>query len=76
MYADKETEDYRMFKRYSEKTAQVIDEKIKKYMTECFDRAKKIINANKKLIEKMSVELIEKEYMTKDEFDIMMKEMK
>jgi cell division protease FtsH len=76
MYADKETEDYRMFKRYSEKTAQVIDEKIKKYTNECFDRAQKIIKDNKKLIEKMSIVLVEKEYMTKEEFDVMMKEMK
>ncbi len=75
-YTDKDTEDYKMFKKYSEKTAEIIDQKIKDYMAMCYDHAKKIIKENKKLIEKMSIELIEKEYMTKDEFEAMMKEMK
>lgn len=67
-YNDKDTEDYKAFKKFSEKTAELIDKKIKDYTMECYERAKKIIKENKKLIEEMAVVLIEKEYLTKDEF--------
>ena len=55
-----------------EKTAEKIDEKIKYYIWDCYKQAKKIINDNKDLIEKMSKILLEKEYLTKEEFSILM----
>jgi ATP-dependent Zn protease len=50
----------------------LIDDKVKSYVLACYEHAKKIIKENKKLIETMSVALIEKEYLTKEEFDDMM----
>ena len=71
MYVDKGQEDYPV-KRYSEKTAEIIDEKVKLYMAQCYEKAKKLIEKHQSLIADMSVELLEKEYLTKDEFADMM----
>jgi ATP-dependent Zn protease len=60
-----------MFKSYSEKTAQIIDEKIKKYLANCYEKSKKLITQNKQLIEKLSLVLLDKEYLTKEEFESM-----
>lgn len=68
-YVDKNQSDYTMFKVYSEKTAQIIDEKVKKYLSECYDQSKKMVVKYKKLIEHMAVELLKKEYITKEEFE-------
>jgi len=70
-YFDKNQSDYPMFKTYSEKTAQIIDEKVKKYILQCYEQSKKLIISNKKLIEYMSKVLLEKEYLTKEEFESM-----
>jgi len=60
-----------MFRGYSEKTAQIIDEKIKVYMAACYEQSKKLIIQNKQLIEKLSVVLLDKEYLSKEEFESM-----
>ena len=67
-YADVVDQEYQTIKKYSEKTAELIDAKIKEYVNDCYDRAKKLIKEHKSLIEEMSLVLIEKEYITKEEF--------
>ena len=73
MYSDHANEEYKMYKTYSEKTAELIDSKIKKYLVDCYTKSKKLIKDNKKLIDKMAVSLLEKEYLTKEEFEAFMK---
>ncbi len=70
-YIDRNKDEYVLFKWYSEKTAQIIDEKVKKYMVECYEISKKLIIQNKWLIEKLSEALLTKEYLSKDEFESM-----
>ncbi|MEI8008691.1 MAG: hypothetical protein WCI00_04775 [bacterium] len=60
-----------MFRGYSEKTAQIIDEKIKTYMADCYEQSKKLVIQNKELIKKLSVVLLDKEYLSKEEFESM-----
>ena len=48
-------------KDYSEKTAELIDEEIKKIITEQYSRAKKIITINKAKLKKLAETLFEKE---------------
>jgi ATP-dependent Zn protease len=72
MYFDEDKRDYSLYKPYSEKTAEKLDEKIKQYISDCYKEAKKIIEDNKDLIEKMSKILLEKEYLTKEEFNKLM----
>ncbi|HKL23670.1 MAG TPA: hypothetical protein VJ895_02870 [Candidatus Nanoarchaeia archaeon] len=73
MYFDKSKEEYLPYKTYSEKTAEKIDNKIKYYMSYCYKRSKEIVSKNKDLIKEMSKTLLKKEYITKDEFQKMMK---
>lgn len=70
-YLEKNKDEYSMFRGYSEKTAQIIDDKIKKYMADCYEQSKKLIVQNKQLIEKLSVVLLDKEYLSKEEFESM-----
>jgi cell division protease FtsH len=56
-------------KDYSEKTAQMIDEEIKRLVDEAYTSAKKILKEKKEYVEKLVAILMEKEVVTKDEFD-------
>lgn len=68
-YVEKNDSEYKMFKTFSDKTAQIIDEKIKKYIGDCYQQSKNIIIKNKLLIEKLSWVLLDKEYLSKEEFE-------
>ena len=70
-YLENNKNEYNMFRGYSEKTAQIIDEKVKKYMADCYIKSKQLIIQNKSLIEKLSVVLLDKEYLSKEEFESM-----
>ncbi|EKD24940.1 MAG: hypothetical protein ACD_80C00145G0074 [uncultured bacterium (gcode 4)] len=72
-YLENNKSEYNMFRGYSEKTAQIIDEKIKTYMADCYEKSKKLVIQNKQLIEKLSVVLLDKEYLNKEEFELIIK---
>ena len=72
VYFDDSKWDYSLYKPYSETTAKIIDDKIKYYIFDCYEKSKKIIKDNKSLIEKMSKILLDKEYLTRDEFKDLM----
>ncbi len=74
-YLDAENDEYNWrLHRYSEETAKKIDEKIKNILNNAYEEAKKLIQKHKKLIEHMSKILLEKEYLTKEEFEKIIKE--
>jgi len=72
MYFDNTKDVYIPYKTYSEKTAEKIDNKIKEYMNTCYKESKKIITKNKLLMDKMSKILLKKEYLTREEFNLLM----
>jgi len=72
LYYDNDKEWYDMFRPFSEKTAELIDWKIKKYVFDAYEKAKKIIVKNKSNMEKMAAVLLETEYLDKTEFFDMM----
>jgi len=74
-YMDPQQSEFHLAKPYSEKTAELIDQKIKTYVFSCYEQAKKLLQTNKSVLEKLSVQLLEKEYLTKEEFESMMKEL-
>jgi AFG3 family protein len=74
MYRDKDKDNYTMFKPYSEKTGELIDQKIKDYLLECYDESKKILKKHKKDIDRMAEVLKAKEYLTKEEFELLMED--
>ena len=70
----KEGEDQWFINPYSEDIAQLVDKKIKTYLQEAYQKAKKILKLNQDLINKMAECLLEKEYLSSDEFVEMMKD--
>ncbi|MBQ7616447.1 hypothetical protein IJS64_00180 [bacterium] len=54
--------------------AQEVDKKIKDYLQSSYKKAKAILKANEELINKMANILLEKEYLSSEEFLEMMKE--
>ena len=61
------------FRRYSDATTQMADHKIKQLITYAYAKAKQILSDNREKIEKITTVLLEKEYLSKEEFDEMMK---
>ena len=68
MYFDTETNSWQMYKPYSEKLSEKIDEEVEKIIKHAYERAKKIIEENKDIMHHLADKLLEKEYMTKEEF--------
>ena len=75
MYFDEEQNSWNMYKPYSEKLAEKIDEQVEKYIKQAYEKAKTIIEENKSIMHKLAERLLEKEYMSKEEFaEILWKE--
>jgi cell division protease FtsH len=68
MVVYEENPDFNFTKPYSEKTAERIDTKVKKYLDEAFSISKKTITKHKSTLENIAKILIEKEYISGDEF--------
>jgi cell division protease FtsH len=54
---------------YSESTAQMIDEEVKRIVRECHEKARSILDKNKKLLDTLAQRLIEKESIDSDELN-------
>ena len=54
---------------YSEKTAELIDEEVSKYIKEAKETAQKILKDNKDTMEKIVTSLLKKETLEKEDFD-------
>jgi len=65
--------DFTKEKAYSEKTAQMIDEEVKKIMEDCRDRAKDILKKNKAKLDRLAKALIEKEILVGEEVEEILK---
>ncbi len=61
------------FRRYSDKTTEMADSKIKKLISDAYMRAHKILEENREKVERITTVLLEKEYLSKEEFEEMMK---
>ena len=66
-YYDSSGNDSMFNKPYSEKTAELIDQEIKKIIDAQYDRAKQILTDNKDKLEVLAKALIEKEVIFKDD---------
>ena len=54
---------------YSEDVATKIDEEVKRIIDECYERAQRIIREHRDILEKSAQLLLEKEKITRDEFE-------
>lgn len=59
--------DYAFTKPYSEKTAEIIDEEVKKLVEECYAQAKKILLDNRKKLEVLANRLLEREILYRED---------
>lgn len=60
-------------RNYSETTATIIDEEVKKIIDECFQKARSLLMEHKDMLKKVSETLIERETLTGEEIDKLMK---
>jgi len=58
---------------YSEKTAQEIDEEVQRFMSDCYDRAKSILEKHIDILHTMAEALLERETLDAEEIDILLK---
>lgn len=63
-------------KNYSDTVALEIDKEIRKIMNDCYERAKSILVKNKELVDILAATLNEKETLTKEEIEEIVKEYK
>jgi ATP-dependent Zn protease len=71
VYPDDQNSDFSFYKPYSDETAEKIDEKVKIYLEEAYDVAKSTILKHKKTMEKIAELLIKKEYISGEDFSMM-----
>lgn len=62
-------DEYAFNKPYSEKTAEIIDEEVKRIINEQYDRAKKILSENEKQHNELTQLLIEKEVIFSEDLE-------
>lgn len=65
--------DFAHTKSYSEKKSGEIDEEVKKIIDECYAEAKRLILENKEVLHRCASLLLEKERITKEEFESLFK---
>lgn len=61
--------DWGHTKNYAESTAGIIDAEIKAIIDDCYDKAKKILKDNEKVLHSCAELLLEKEKITREEFE-------
>lgn len=59
-------------KEYSERTAELIDEEVKRIVTTNYERAKKLILDHKKVLERIAEALLEREVLTAEEIKLIL----
>jgi hypothetical protein len=74
LYYDSEHTEFYPFKPYSEKLAEKVDQKVKELVTDAYQKAVALIKKNKEQITLMSAYLLEREYITKEEFNKLMED--
>lgn len=58
-------------KTFSEGTAEIIDREVKKIINNCHEKATSILKANQDILDRLAKLLIEKERITRDEFELL-----
>ena len=61
--------EFTLQKPYSEKTAEVIDKEVKEIVESAYERAKKLITGHKEQLEKLSLVLLEKEVIFREDLE-------
>lgn len=65
--------DMSIQKPYSEETGKLIDEEVRKLVSDCYERSKEILESNKKSLQKIADLLLKKEVIFKEDLDRILK---
>jgi len=68
MYFDEAQNSWQMYKPFSEKLNEKIDEQVEQIISNAYKKAKEMILSHKDIMHKLAEKLLEKEYMSKEEF--------
>lgn len=68
-FYDSKQNDYNFQKPYSESTAQIIDEEVKKIVESAYQRTKELLNSKKKELEILAKELLDKEMLYQSDLE-------
>lgn len=68
-YDSSGSQDYTFTKPYSEKTAQLIDEEVKKMIDSAYHHTKEILAANRSKLDLLAITLLEKEVIFKEDLE-------
>ena len=72
-YSKNNDENNSFYRRYSDQTTQIADTKIKALLTHAYSQAKKILSDHKVQVESIVSVLLDKEYLSREEFEELMK---
>ena len=56
-------------RQYGERVASIIDEEVKKLIDEAYETARRLIAENRKILDRSTLLLLEKEKLSRDEFE-------
>lgn len=68
-YYDPQGGEYSFNKPYSERTAEIIDEEVKKMIDLAYERTKQVLRENKDKLERLARQLLEKEVIFKEDLE-------
>jgi ATP-dependent metalloprotease FtsH len=68
-YYDPQGGEYSFNKPYSERTAEIIDEEVKKMIDQAYERTKQVLRENKDKLERLARQLLEKEVIFKEDLE-------
>jgi ATP-dependent metalloprotease FtsH len=69
-YYDPQGGEYSFNKPYSERTAEIIDEEVKKMIDSAYERTKNVLRENKDKLERLARQLLEKEVIFKEDLEM------
>jgi ATP-dependent metalloprotease FtsH len=68
-FYDPQGSEYTFGKPYSERTAEIIDEEVKKMIDQAYERTKNVLRENKDKLERLARQLLEKEVIFKEDLE-------
>jgi cell division protease FtsH len=57
----------------SERTAEVVDDEVKRFLDEAFDKARKILTDNRDLLDRIALTLLDRETVDRDDLDLLLR---
>ncbi len=57
----------------SERTAEIVDDEVKRFLDEAFDKARKILTDNRDLLDRIALTLLERETVDREDLDLLLR---